>query len=104
MKKRFALFLCSLPTLAVFSPAAADGKGRTLSCNTEALTADRPEGAVFTVEYTGKNRDKNVKVTSSGEGFEYFLKEREGRERARMTLRTPRGNVIIPVCRIPLFL
>ncbi len=28
----------------------------------------------------------------------------EGRERVRMTLRTPRGNVIIPVCRIPLFL
>lgn len=78
MKKRFALFLCFLLALAVFSPAAADAKERTLSCNTEALTVDGPEGAVFTVEYTGKNWDKNVTVTSSGEGFEYFLKEREG--------------------------
>ena len=49
----------------------------SLYCNTTEIVLDQPEGASFTVDYYGKDWDRDVTVSTSGKGFNYAA-ERDG--------------------------
>lgn len=55
----------------------------SLYCDTKEILLDQPEGASFTVDYYGKDWDKDVTVSVTGKAFDYAA-ERDG---TRITFR-----------------